>query len=224
MQRFVPIAGTWARSRHDHAHAWYRTGSPFDRRMIRHGYQRVEQDLDPTTPDRGFWSGEVNGLLVQRLAWWRDHHPAWRTGGETLRQFLRGRMHELGGVTLVAHSHGGQVLAYALTSMSEPTRAALGPIHVVTVDMPVRRDMAAIYEAAREACDAWTHLHSERGWTSKFRWLGNRFGDRALDVADHNIEITGGHSGILSDPAHLRQWDVILPGLQDGPARQRGVA
>ena len=76
MQRFVPIAGTWARSRHDHAQAWYRTGSPFDRRMIRHGYQRVEQDLDPTTPDRGFWSGEVNGLLVQRLAWWRDHHPA----------------------------------------------------------------------------------------------------------------------------------------------------
>ena len=106
-------------------------------------------------------------------------------------------MHELGGVTLVAHSHGGQVLAYALASMSQHTR---------------------------EACDAWTHLHSERGWASKFRWLGNRFGDRELDVADHNIEITGGHSGILSDPAHLLQWDVILPGLQDGPARQRGVA
>ena len=216
MQRFVPIAGTWARSRHDHAHAWYRTGSPFDRRMIRHGYQRVEQDLDPTTPDRGFWSGAVNGLLVQRLAWWRDHHPAWRTGGETLRQFLRVRLHELGaagGVTIVAHSHGGQVLAYALAALAEHTRAALGPIHVVTVDMPVRRDMGAIYAPARAACASWTHCYSERGWQSRFRWLGNRFGDRALAVADQNLEVTGGHSGCLSDPRHMDQWDAILPAL-----------
>ncbi len=218
MQRLVPIAGTWARARHDHAQAWYRTGSPFDRRMIRHGYQRVEQDRDPTTPDDGFWSGDVNGLLLQRLAWWRDHHPAWRTGGETLRQFLRVRMRELGaagGVTIVAHSHGGQVLAYAVAALSEHTRAALGPIHVVTVDMPVRRDMAGIYAQARAACDAWTHLYSQRWrWSSRFRFFGNRFGARTLDVADHNIEVTGGHSGCLSDPRHMDQWDAILPALQ----------
>ena len=217
---YVPVAGTWSRSHHDHAQAWYRVGSLFDRLLVRHGYQRVEQDGDPERPDRGYWSGDVNGLLIQgvwRWVWIRARHPAWRTGGETLRQFLRVRMRELGaagGVTIVAHSHGGQVLAYAVAALTAHTRAALGPIHVITVDMPVRRDMAAPYELARQHCASWTHLYSQRGWQSRFRWLGNRFGSRTLAVADRNIEVTGGHSGVLSQPAHLPQWDAILPALQ----------
>ena len=115
-QLYIPIAGTWARSRHDHDAAWYQRGSPFDGVMTAHGYERVEQDRDPQRPDDGYWSGAVNGLLIQWAAWWRDRHPAWRTGAETLRGFLRARRAELqaaGGVTIVAHSHGGQVLAYA---------------------------------------------------------------------------------------------------------------
>ena len=221
MRPYVPIAGTWSRTRQDHAAAWYRRGSPVDAVLTRHGYQRVEQDLDPTTPDRGFWSGTVNGLLVQRVWGWlrgRARHPAWQTGAETLRSFLRARLPEFGaagGVTLVAHSHGGQVLAYALAALSESTRAALGPIHVITVDMPVRRDMAETYARAAGGVDHWVHLYSARGWQNRFRWLGNRFGDRQLAVADRNIELTGGHSGVLNHPDHLPQWDAILPGLQE---------
>ena len=58
-------------------------------------------------PDDGYWSGAVNGLLIQRFAWWRDKHPAWRTDGETLRGFHRARSDELctaGSVTIVTHS------------------------------------------------------------------------------------------------------------------------
>ena len=164
---YVPIAGTWARSRHDHENAWYRRGSPFDQVMAGHGYERVEQDRDPNRPDDGYWSGAVNGLLIQWFAWWRDRHPAWRTGGETLRAFLRGRRRELneaGGVTIVAHSHGGQVLAYALAEM----HTDICPIHVVTVDMPVRRDMNGVYGRAAARCRHWVHLYSERGWKSRF--------------------------------------------------------
>lgn len=209
---YIPIAGTWARSRHDHENAWYRRGSPFDRVLAGHGYERVEQDRDPNRPDDGYWSGAVNGLLIQWFAWWRDRHPAWRTGAETLRGFLRGRRRELdeaGGVTIVAHSHGGQVLAYALAEM----HGDVCPIHVVTVDMPVRRDMDGVYGRAARRCRHWVHLYSERGWKSRFRWLGNRFGPRALDVAQRNRKVTGGHSGILDDVGHIGQWHDILSRL-----------
>ena len=113
--------------------------------MTAHGYERVEQDRDPQRPDDGYWSGAVNGLLIQWAAWWRDRHPDWRTGAETLRGSLRARRAELqaaGGVTIVAHSHGGQVLAYALAGMQAP----VCPIRVVTVDVPVVR---ALHPASR---------------------------------------------------------------------------
>ena len=209
---YIPIAGTWSRSRRNHDGAWYRRGSSFDAVMTGHGYERVEQDGDSDRPDAGYWSGAVNGLLIQWFAWWRDRHPAWRTGGETLRGFLRARSRELrdaAGVTIVAHSHGGQVLAYALGEM----HAASCPIYVITVDMPVRRDMRGVYRRASSHCRYWMHLHSERGWKSRFRWLGNRFGPRTLDVADCNREVTGGHSGILSDPRHVGQWNEVLANL-----------
>ena len=57
------------------------------------------------------------------------------------------------------------------------------------------------------------HLYSERGWKSRFRWLGNRFGPRTLEVANCNREVTGGHSGMLSNPRHIGQWDEILETL-----------
>ena len=59
-------------------------------------------------------------------------------------------------------------------------------------------------------CGHWLRLYSERGWKSRFRWLGNRFGSRTLEVAHVNRKVTGGHSGILSHPAHIGQWDEIL--------------
>ena len=205
---YIPIAGTWARARQDHESAWYRRGSPFDKVMNKRGYERVEQDRVPSRPDDGYWSGAVNGLLIQWFAWWRDKHPAWRTGGETLRGFLRARRGELldaGGVTIVAHSHGGQALAYALVDM----HTAICPLYVVTVDMPVRRHMDDFYRRASAKCSCWMHRYSERGWKSRFRWLGNRFGPRTLEVANCNREVTGGHSGMLRNPRHIGQWDEI---------------
>ena len=216
MMLYIPIAGTrvpW-RGRNANPHDWYRRSSPFDHLVADHGFMRVEQDRDPDQPDRGFWSGTVNGLLLQTF-WRRSRrHRAWCDGAQQLQMFLMRRHAEFAaadGLTLIAHSHGGQVLAYALARDPD-----YPPVTVVTVDMPVRRDMEAVYEQARKrpCVRRWVHLYSGRGWSSRFRWLGSRLGPRTLAVADENVAIEGGHSGILSDAAHMQQWPAILARLQ----------
>ena len=223
--QYIPVAGTSARKRHDHSRSWYRVGSPLDKILRMFGYQRVDQDRDPHTPDKGFWSGDINGLMLQRAMWWRDKHPAWKTGGETLRRFLLSRRDEfVDGVTLLLHSHAGQVGAYALAELPEFYVCGSGgcendnlpgafPIHVVTCDMPVRADMRDVYASASTSVASWTHLYSEKGWKSRMRWLGDGqifSNPRELPVATRNIEIKGGHSGYLSDPRFIGQWDQIL--------------
>ena len=206
---YIPVAGTFARKRNDHEFSWYRADSRLDRLLSTVGYTRVDQNGDPTKPDKGFWSGDINGLMLQRAMWWRDMHPAWKTGGETLRKFLLGRRDEFSdGVTLILHSHGGQVGAYAL----EPIPCDF-PIHVITCDMPVRFDMRDVYARASNTAASWTHLYSEKGWKARMRWLGDGrifSNPRKLHVATRNIEVKGGHSGYLSDPQFLGQWKQIL--------------
>ena len=207
--RYIPVAGSLARKRHDHELSWYRRGSPLDRLLDNLGYQRVDQNGDPNKPDTGFWSGDINGLMLQRAMWWRDKHPAWKTGGETLRTFLLRRHAEfVDGVTLIMHSHAGQVGAYALAELPGDF-----PIHVVTCDMPVRFDMREVYACASIRVASWTHLYSEKGWKSRMRWLGDGqlfSNPRELPVATRNLEIKGWHSEYLSDPRFIDQWNQIL--------------
>ena len=209
---YIPVAGSFARKRHDHELSWYRRGSPLDRVLAELGYQRVDQNGDLYKPDKGFWSGDINGLMLQRALFWRDKHPAWKTGGETLRKFLLTRRYDLSdGVTLFLHSHGGQVGAYALAGLQDLPGDF--PIHVVTCDMPVRADMREVYASASTSVASWTHLYSEKGWKSRMRWLGDGQlfkNPRVLPVATRNIEIKGWHSEYLSDPQFVGQWNQIL--------------
>ena len=211
---YIPVAGSLARKRHDHELSWYRRYSPLDRLLATLGYQRVDQNGDLYKPDVGFWSGDINGLMLQRAMFWRDKHPAWKTGGETLRRFLLSRRDEfVDGVTLLLHSHAGQVGAYALAELPEfygyekDNLPSTFPIHVVTCDMPVRADMRDVYESASTSVASWTHLYSEKGWKSRMRWLGDGqlfSNPRELPVATRNIEIKGWHSKYLSDPKFHR--------------------
>ena len=180
-----------------------------DHLLVELGYQRVDQNGDLYKPDAGFWSGDINGLMLQRAMWWRDKHPAWKTGGETLKAFLLKRRAEfVNGVTLILHSHAGQVGAYALVDLPGDF-----PIHVITCDMPVRADMRDVYANASKSVATWTHLYSEKGWKSRMRWLGDGqlfSNPRELPVATRNIEIKGGHSEYLSDQKFLGQWRQIF--------------
>ena len=209
---YIPVAGTWWK-RGDSISRWYRVGSLFDKVVSALGYKRVDQNGDLSKPDKGFWSGHVNGLMLQRLMWWRDNHPAWKTGGEALRRFLIAHVDEFkDGVTLFLHSHGGQVGVYALEGLSLEMAQKL-QIRVVTCDMPIRKDMTSTYRAAAWKVVSWTHLYSEKGWKSKMRWLGDGAlfsNPRELEVATKNIEVKGGHSGYLFDPNYIGQWQDIL--------------
>ena len=74
---YIPVAGTWARLEF-RTGEWYRTDSPFDAQMTQLGYFRVDQNGDRNKSDPGFWSGDVNGLLVQKLKFWRRNDTEWR--------------------------------------------------------------------------------------------------------------------------------------------------
>ena len=224
---YIPVAGTWAR-RKFRKDAWYRTGSLFDDKLASLGYTRVDQNRDVQRPDSGFWSGDVGGLLAQQLGLWRSHDGVWQEGGRNLETFISRRFSELSEaeeVVIIAHSHGGQVVAYALDLVPD-NLLPLQNFRVITVDMPVRtgrflgifpRGMDDVYEPAVDAVNGkWDHLYSQRlwrrPWATRWRWLGSRFGPRRFKYARSNREIPAGHSKILSDPKLLRHWENILAG------------
>ena len=226
LKLYIPVAGTWARQEF-RADAWYRTNAPFEKQITQLGYLRVDQNGDRTQPDRGFWSGDVNGILVQKLKFWRRSDTEWRLGGGELASFITKRSQELAAadeVAIIAHSHGGQVVAFALNFLVD-TQTNLPNFRVVTVDMPVRtgrflgflwrRGMDKIYERASDGIDRrWDHLYSERFWRqplkTHWRWLGSQFGPRRLEYARSNRKIPGGHSGVLRKWLHL--WGQIMSG------------
>ena len=215
---YIPIAGTWGR---EHARNrspldpldWFRRGSDVDLVMGVCGHKRVDQDRDPHTPDKGFWSGDIGGTLTQRLWPWSDHLNAWRSGGEHFQEFCFKRQADFqDGLVILTHSHGGHVLVMALSGL----HGGFGfPVHVVDVDMPVQREFRVprrFYDHAVASVMTWTHAYSGRGMGSMFRWLGNGFGPRELKGAINVGPVTGGHSGILNGGAgdHLNQLSVIL--------------
>lgn len=203
---YIPIAGTWRTGN------WYEEKSSFDHMLKNIGYTRVDQR--PGHPDPGYWSGALGGLMFQAIV--GKSKDGWQSGGLDLARFIRQRRQqfkEAESVTIIAHSHGGQVVAFALQNLL----AAPGPNHLfnfrlVTVDMPVRTgffvritggSMRSVYTAALVAvAGRWTHLYSERQWAfwkTRARWAGARGLTRKLKGAARNIEIPG-HSAVLHEP------------------------
>ena len=223
---YVPLAGTWGREHSRNRSPgdpldWFMHGSNVDRVMADQGHDRVDQDRDPNTPDKGFWSGDIGGTLTQRLWPWSDHLAEWIEGGEQFNNFCIDRQAEFqDGLVVLTHSHGGHVLVMALA-----VRAACGygpfpfPVYVVDIDMPVQREFrihGGHYRNAVASVASWTHVYSGRGWGSRFRWLGNACGPRELPGARNVGPVTGGHSGILNGGVgrHIYQlrkivWEAI---------------
>ena len=213
---YIPIAGTGSREVREGD--WYRRGSLFHKTVKKLGYKRVEQDNDPKVPDKGYWSGDLGGLLPQ----FHRSKDAWKEGAKALAEFIRSRKDELGkaaSVTIIAHSHGGQVAAMAIKRLVDcEEQRILSNFRVVTVDMPVRArwillaNMKATYVSALfGVAGRWMHLYvpwSWKFWRAFPRLLGSRFGPRKLRGA-HNIGIPGGHSGILKE----EQLCLLLEGI-----------
>lgn len=219
MTPYIPIAGTWWKDS-DKADHWYRHGSAVDGIMRDAGFARVDQNRDPMKPDKGYWSGDLGGTLVQWALPWVDQRAPWTDGAADLARFLLDREDELQkarGVLLMAHSHGGQVVALCLSQYLDSQFQV--PIHVLTVDTPLRRGMRSTYRAAVRRSASWTHLYTGWKWGARMRVLGSRFngprlivpGPEGMRVANYALQ--GGHSGVLFDPLHRWQLTPFLRGL-----------
>lgn len=184
----VGVAGTWAWKS-----AWWQDGSPFWRYMERRGVYPARINGLPFR-----WSTDLGGTWK----FWQTRHSQWEAGGDALAYYLDAlpEQHRI----VLAHSHGGQCVAYA---------AALGVKidRLVTVATPVRADMDGTWRLARTAIRQWTHVLDSEGDKTAF-W--GAFGDKRLgnqrhfDHADANVKIADiGHSGLLSDPAHFHWWE-----------------
>jgi len=170
------IAGT-----HGREQTWWRAESPFARELMRQGVIL----LDPADPFT--WTTELDGIVGE--------NKVWKDAGDKLRLYAQAKGQAR--VSVVAHSHGGNVVAYA---------AAAGLVidRLITVATPVRGDLAAEYGELRQAVQTvWIHLYSDASdW---IQWLGSWFDGswrfrRRMKGADLNFKTPAvGHSGLL-DP------------------------
>lgn len=187
MTDYIPVAGTHGLKR---AGEWVNAHSLFDQYLTSRGFTRRCAEF-------GFWSTALTGTFFS------PDHLAWQFGGQQLRAFLQTVPYE--SRNIIAHSHGGQVAAYAASLLP-----AIQIRSLITVDAPVRRDMDPVWEEARKHVVFHIHLYGH-GVGNAVRWLGQRGRfRRQMPWADWNIRIKGGHSGILREAKHLGQLDSVL--------------
>jgi len=187
MAKVLLLAGT-----HDAANFWWRPGSPFVRGLEAAGHTLAAPE-DPYS-----WSTALDGLV--------GGNDDWRGAGDALRWWLEAHPVD----AIVAFSHGGAVVAYALAHHLAPPLPVL-----MTVGMPVRWDLRDVYALARPRVHRWWHVHSDAAdW---MQWLGSWFDGsrrniRDLDLADENLVEPGiSHRGLLDpDLWRRRGWFARL--------------
>lgn len=199
----LPIAGTWGwrGDLADHRDQWWHPASPFMVWMGEHGCRHLCED------DPFIWTTHVGGALF-----WAKSHTDWMAGGAALSYYFDAETHYGPSFTapeqrhVIAHSHAGQVVAYACAFRNVKLDT------LITVGSPVRNDMLPIYKAARPNIRKWLHIASP-GWTDRMQWFGELFDGsfgvkRSQPFADVNHLIPGiGHSGILRDPKLFGLWE-----------------
>lgn len=197
----VCVSGTWAWRDQDKPTAWFNSTSPFAQQLAVAGYAPLR-----TWPF--LWTTKLNGTDGWRRwfarfiprAWERGDHVDWIAGGEALYSYCEAaKWPDL----VIAHSHAGQVVAYACA------RRGLQIPLLITVSTPVRSDLLLEYAATRERVGRWIHLFDPDA--DPIAWAGG-FGDghvsasRIMPQAE-NYPLTGaGHSGALNDPRIAQAW------------------
>lgn len=134
-----------------------------------------------------WWSTALDGIIGE--------NADWEEGAQLLVEYVR--KHQVEPVSLVAHSHGGQVALLAAKELKVDL--------LVTVATPVRQDIKASVKTARGNITHWTHFYSnERG--TPWQWLGSLFDgklgvERGFKWANENFFVPDQtHAGLLSCP------------------------
>lgn len=208
--RCILVPGTHAAFRgHDEREWWFpgdgdTPASPFIRDVLQPiGY----------TADVFLWSTDLDGTRIWPWQWFgRARHIDWESWGRHLAKDLQAV--PFAERILLAHSHGGNVCAYA---------AARVPIRLlVTIATPVRLgDLRDVYERARAHIRQHVHVHSDG--SDRMQCLGGFFDGHFGVIREHpyaheNVYLPRrGHSQILNDPAAFPLWTAmgIVGHLQD---------
>lgn len=193
---FCIVNGTWEFDGHDGATEWWQAHSPFVEFMATEGFVYTLVAGEPF-----IWHTALEGIDWLRYFGKKAKHTAWRAAAHNLKQYLRDV--PVQDRNILAHSHGGNVVAYACAGGLEIN-------NLITLSTPIRGDMRAVYTAAAIHINHWTHVHSDRSdWMQLLGGLfDGQFGvHRGCPQADHNISIAKvGHSKIVKDPAFFRVW------------------
>lgn len=143
--------------------------------------------------DRFTWDTKLDGIF--------GSNDAWVAAGRALCWYLDAKGHNRNKpLMVVAHSHGGQVAAYAVKFGAQVK-------HLITMATPVRNDLKNVYAVVYRGVERWTHIHSNASdlwqvWGGLFDGKVGVY--RKMPNADENIGIPEvGHSGMLEPEA----WD-----------------
>jgi hypothetical protein len=183
----VGVAGTWAWKS-----AWWQDDSPFWRYM--HSFDILPARIGGLAYR---WSTDLGDSYNP----FKSRRSQWEAGGDALAYYYDAiPKHER---VAIAHSHGGQCVAYCAALGVEIDR-------LITVGTPCRADMRTVWARARPHIRQWTHVLDSD--SDRVAWWG-AFGDRKFgnqrhfEAADANVKIAGiGHSGLLSDPEQFHWW------------------
>lgn len=194
----VSVEGTWGSKRG--SLAWWRWGSDFWHQLIARGFAQFDVEEDA----KFHWDDGIEGVFGK--------NKRWILGGMRLKYFMDAYRNPDKKALVVAHSHGGQVAAYAAANGTKMDV-------LVTMATPVRKDMIEVYKDAQQEVGLWIHIHSNRSdW---MQWLGSWFDGswklrRRMKYADIQISLPGvGHSGML-DPAVWEQYGIYDAILRKG--------
>lgn len=192
---YVAVPGTWGWRDRDTPNAWFQASSPFAQQIAAGGYT-------PLRPWPFLWTTRINGsdgwrrwlTWVLPRSWETSDHLDWQAGGEALFSYCEA---ERWPDCVIAHSHGGQVVAYACAQ-----RGLKIPL-LITVSTPVRSDLRLEYAKARLNVGRWIHIFDTDA--DPMAWAG-QFGDGSVSFSRlmpeaENYGIKGvGHTGALNDP------------------------
>jgi hypothetical protein len=191
---YIPVQGTDSWDEDEANCQWWERGSEFTRHLAAENLV-----LHARTPFE--WSTSLDGIPTRR------NHQIWKGAAKHLVCHLE-RV-PLDERNIIAHSHGGQVVFYALSY-------GLRINNLVTVGTPVRSDMERVVLSALGNMNYWHHIYDNcKDFTAimgslfdgKFRIRHN------FDLADTSDNIKGiGHSKILNDAISIKLWDHDMYG------------
>lgn len=188
---------------------YYEVGGSFVNFLDAQGFENL-------WPGQSWWDTALNGTLWQRLAYqrWAQGlwHGTWDVGGDFTAYFLaqQPNPHE---IVVFTHSHGFQVLQYALSKDNCP---AIGAACVVAG--PVRADMVQVYAKARPKMGKLMYVAT--GSRDKWKWLGTIGTGSVLDTLGSIAGVTLGptdadrteklleldHTELYKDQARYHLW------------------